>query len=51
MALPKCVSRATYVHVGGAEQRFAAGILGGFFAVHLGVSAAELARRRGTVSA
>jgi hypothetical protein len=40
-----CVSRATYIHVGAAEQRFAAAILLFFFVLHLGVSAAELARR------
>jgi hypothetical protein len=46
----KCVSRATYIHVGAAEQRFVAGILGGFLVIHLGVSAAELARRRVSAS-
>jgi hypothetical protein len=39
-----CVSRATYLHVGAAEERFAAGIAGFFFAFHLTMSAAELAR-------
>jgi hypothetical protein len=43
----KCVSRMTYVHVGAAEQRFAAAVIGGFFAMQLGASAAELVRRRG----
>jgi hypothetical protein len=42
----KCVSRATYMHAGAAEQRFAAGIIAAFLAIHLGVNAAELARRR-----
>lgn len=42
----RCVSHATYVHVGAAEQRFASAVLAGFFVIHLGVSAAELVRRR-----
>jgi hypothetical protein len=42
----KCVSHATYVHVGAAEQRFAAAVLAGFFVIHVGASAAELIRRR-----
>jgi hypothetical protein len=42
----KCVSHATYVHVGAAEQRFAAAVLAGFFVIHVGASAAELVRRR-----
>lgn len=41
-----CVSHETYVHVGAAEQRLVAGIWSGFFAMHLGIAAAELARRR-----
>jgi hypothetical protein len=41
-----CVSRATYLHVGAAEERFTAGIVGFFFALQLTMSAAELARRR-----
>jgi hypothetical protein len=44
----KCVSQHTYVHVGAAEQRFAASIFAGFFAIQLGMSAAELRRRRAT---
>jgi hypothetical protein len=45
-----CVSRRTFNHAGADSQRFAAGILAGFFAVHLGTAAAELARRRRTPS-
>jgi hypothetical protein len=45
-----CVSRATYIHVGAAEERFVAGIVGCFFAFHLTMSAAELARRRAAAS-
>ena len=41
-----CVSRRTFNHAGAASQRFASGILAGFFAIQLGISAAELARRR-----
>jgi hypothetical protein len=41
-----CVSRSVYNHAGAGAQRFACGILVGFFAVHLGAAAAELARRR-----
>src|SRR5712691_3513342 len=47
----KCVSRATYIHVGAAEQRFAASIIAAFFAIQFGMSAAELARRRMAASA
>jgi hypothetical protein len=45
-----CVSRRTFNHAGAASQRFASGILAGFFAIHLGMSAAELARRRRATS-
>lgn len=41
-----CVSHRTFNHAGAASQRFASGILAAFFAIHLGMSAAELARRR-----
>jgi hypothetical protein len=41
-----CVSRRTFDHAGAASQRFASGIVSGFFAIQLGMSAAELARRR-----
>jgi hypothetical protein len=47
----RCVSHETYVHAGAAEQRFFAAIWGSFFAMHLGIAAAELARRRGGKSA
>jgi hypothetical protein len=41
-----CVSHSTYLAAGAGGQRLAAGILGAFFAMQLGVTAAELARRR-----
>jgi hypothetical protein len=41
-----CVSRAVYDEARTKEARFAAGILGCFFAAHLGLSASELNRRR-----
>ena len=41
----RCVSQATYLRAGAATQRFACGILGGFFAVHAVVAASLLAVR------
>jgi hypothetical protein len=41
-----CVSRSDYLAAGAAGQRLAAGILGAFLAVHFGVAAGELRRRR-----
>jgi hypothetical protein len=43
-----CVSRSKYLAAGAAGQRLAAGVLAGFFAIHFGVAAAELRRRRGS---
>jgi hypothetical protein len=42
-----CVDAAEYHHAGAAEQRFGAGVLLGFFAIHCGAATAELYRRRG----
>jgi len=41
-----CVSHATYQHAGAAVERFAAGILMAFFAMHCGVLLSEVLRRR-----
>jgi hypothetical protein len=41
-----CVSHHTYVHVGAAENRFVAAVLGGFFVLQSGVAAGEVLRRR-----
>jgi hypothetical protein len=41
-----CVSRAAYEEARTKEDRFSAGILGSFFALHLGMAAGELERRR-----
>jgi hypothetical protein len=43
----RCVSHATSQHTMAAAQRFASGILCVFFAIHFGVAAGELRRRRG----
>jgi hypothetical protein len=40
-----CVSRQTYEHAGAGEQRFASGILLGFFAIHTGAALGGLHRR------
>ena len=42
-----CVSHATYLHAEAGLQRFAAGILMGFFVVHFGVELSEVRRRSG----
>jgi len=42
----RCVSRATYEHAGAGEQRFASGILLGFFTMHTGAALGGLYRRR-----
>jgi hypothetical protein len=44
-----CVSHATYLRAGAAGERFAAGIIMGFFIVHCGAAASEIVRRRGSV--
>lgn len=41
-----CVSKQTYEHAGAGEQRFASGILLGFFALHTGAALAGVRRRR-----
>jgi hypothetical protein len=41
-----CVSKRTYEHVGAGEQRFASGILLGFFAIHTGAALGGLRFRR-----
>jgi hypothetical protein len=41
-----CVSKARYQQAGAAEQRLAAGVMLGFFSVHLGVAYSEVVRRR-----
>jgi len=41
-----CVSRSTYFAAGAAQQRFAAGIPGGFFVIQFDLAAGELRRRR-----
>lgn len=41
-----CVSERSYNHAGASTQRFASGILLGFFTVHTGVALSELRRRR-----
>lgn len=43
-----CVSRQTYEHAGAGEQRFASGIMLGFFAIHSGAALGGLPRRRQT---
>jgi hypothetical protein len=43
-----CVSRQTYEHAGAGEQRFASGIMLGFFAIHSGAALGGLHRRRQT---
>jgi hypothetical protein len=45
-----CVSHATYQRAGAAVERFAAGVIMGFFIVHFGVTTSEIVRRRGSVS-
>jgi hypothetical protein len=42
-----CVTHAAYLQAGAALQRFAAGILMGFFVVHLAVAVSETRRRSG----
>ncbi len=44
-----CVSHATYERAGAAGERFAGGVLLGFFVIHFGVVTSEIARRRGGV--
>ena len=44
-----CVSHVTYERAGAAGERFAAGIIMGFFIVHCGAAASEIVRRRGSV--
>lgn len=44
-----CVSREIYEHAGAGEQRFAAGILLAFFALHAGGALGGLAERKATV--
>jgi hypothetical protein len=41
-----CVSHATYNRAGAADERFVCGILLFFFALHFGVIASEILRRR-----
>jgi hypothetical protein len=41
-----CVSQQTYQHAGAGEQRFASGILLGFFALHTGAALGGLSGRR-----
>jgi hypothetical protein len=41
-----CVSHATYERAGVAGERFAAGVIMGFFVVHFGVVTSEIVRRR-----
>jgi hypothetical protein len=43
-----CVSRQTYEHAGAGEQRFASGIMLGFFAIQSGAAFGGLHRRRQT---
>ncbi len=45
-----CVSHAAYLQAGAAVERFAAGVIMGFFVIHFGVVTSEIARRRGSVS-
>jgi hypothetical protein len=45
-----CVSHAAYQRAGAAGERFAAGVIMGFFVVHFGVMASEIVRRRGSTS-
>jgi hypothetical protein len=42
-----CVTHDVYVHAGASLQRFAAGILAGFFLMHFGVVMSEVLRRSG----
>jgi hypothetical protein len=44
-----CVSHATYQRAGAASERFAAGVIMGFFVIHFGVATSEMVRRRGNV--
>jgi hypothetical protein len=41
-----CVSQRRYEHAGAAEQRFAGGVVLGFFAIHTGAALGGLHRRR-----
>lgn len=43
-----CVSHRTYEHAGAGEQRFAAGIMLAFFALHAGGACGGLAERKAT---
>ena len=45
-----CVSHAAYLQAGAAVERFAAGVIMGFFVIHFGVVTSEIVRRRGSVS-
>lgn len=42
-----CVTHDAYLHAGASLQRFAAGILAGFFLMHFGVAMSEVLRRLG----
>ena len=44
-----CGSHAAYLQAGAAVERFAAGVIMGFFVVHFAVAASEVVRRRGSV--